>query len=49
MKELNLQEIQKIELNILLVLKKICDDNDLKLYLCGGTLLGAVRHSGFTL
>lgn len=47
MKELNLQEIQKIELNILLALKKICDDNDLRLYLCGGTLLGAVRHSGF--
>ena len=47
MKELNLQEIQKIGLDILLILKKICDEENIKLYLSGGTLLGAVRHSGF--
>lgn len=34
-------------LELLKVLDKICRENDLKYWLSGGTLLGAVRHDGF--
>ena len=47
MKRLSLQEIQSVELNLLKELKRICEKHDLYYTLCGGTLLGAVRHQGF--
>ena len=47
MKRLNLKEIKKIELSILLQLDEYCKQNSLKYYLTYGTLLGAVRHKGF--
>ena len=47
MKRLTKREIQRNELNILIAVKEICDFNDLKFYLAGGTLLGAIRHRGF--
>lgn len=34
-------------MNILLELQRVCDENNIKLYLAYGTLLGAVRHGGF--
>ncbi len=44
---LSLDEIKKIELNILVEYAAFCDKNNLKYYLGYGTLLGAVRHKGF--
>lgn len=43
----SLQEIQRIEFEMMLYLKQLAEKNDIKLMLGGGTLLGAIRHSGF--
>lgn len=40
-------ELQKISLDIFKVFISICEKYNLKYYLIGGTLLGAVRHKGF--
>lgn len=42
-----LSEIQKIELNILEYIDNFCSHHNLRYFLAGGTLLGAVRHKGF--
>lgn len=46
-KQLSLDEIKQIELQILIEFRKICNELGLKYYLSGGTLLGAIRHKGF--
>lgn len=43
----SLQEIQKVELDILRVIRSVCQKYNLVFFLAGGTLLGAVRHNGF--
>ena len=40
-------DIQAKELNMLLVFKEFCDAHNLRFYLCGGGLIGAIRHKGF--
>lgn len=47
MEPLSREDIRKIQLNLLLSFADFCDRNNLKYYLCGGTLLGAIRHKGF--
>ncbi len=47
MKKIKREEIQPILLKILKQLKKYCNKNDIKFFLIGGTLLGAIRHKGF--
>ena len=42
-----LRQLQLSELEILIVFKRICEENHLRYYLHAGTLLGAVRHQGF--
>ena len=47
MKPLSIAEIKRIELAILKNVAKFCDMHQIRYYLGGGTLLGAVRHKGF--
>lgn len=44
---LTLKEIQKYSYELLVEFANICEENNLKYYLAGGTLIGAVRHKGF--
>lgn len=44
---MDLQQIQRMELRILEDFADCCDRHQLRYYLAGGTLLGAVRHHGF--
>ena len=47
MKEINVSELKKIQLNILDCFDLFCKQNNLKYWLDYGTLLGAVRHKGY--
>ena len=47
MNYLTSQQIKDVQLNILNYFVKVCEENNLQYYLCGGTLLGAIRHHGF--
>lgn len=44
---INLKELQKIQLEILIEFDRICGENNIKYRLHAGTLLGAIRHKGF--
>ena len=45
--ENELRRLQLTQLEILKVVNRFCLENAIPYYLCGGTLLGAVRHRGF--
>ena len=47
MRQLTLDEIKKIELDMLIKFNDFCQKRNFRYYLSGGTLLGAVRHKGF--
>ena len=47
MNELSLQEIQKVELQLLIQFDAICKLQGWRYSLGGGSLLGAIRHKGF--
>lgn len=40
-------ELQKIEKEILKEFDRFCLENNLRYWVCGGTLLGVIRHKGF--
>lgn len=42
-----IEEVHKLELDILIAFDKFCKEHDIKYSLGAGTLLGAVRHKGF--
>lgn len=41
------KELHGILLEMLVEFCRVCDENDLKYYLIGGSCLGAIRHNGF--
>lgn len=47
MKELIISEIRERQLFLLDAVVEFCDANNLCYFLCGGTLIGAVRHKGY--
>ncbi len=47
MRELSLDEIKSIELDMLVNFDRICRKNGIKYSITYGTLLGAIRHKGF--
>lgn len=47
MKKIDFDEIKKIQLDILIQVDKFCRERNLRYSLAYGTLIGAVRHSGY--
>ena len=47
MKEIPLKEMQELELELLLIFDSVCKKNNLRYYIDGGTLLGAMCYEGF--
>lgn len=43
----DLEEIQRVQLGMLDEVDRLCKKNNIKYFLSGGTLLGAIRHKGF--
>ena len=46
-REVTLDEMRTIQLDILNKIQEFCIKNNIRYSLCGGTLLGAVRHKGY--
>lgn len=46
-REITLEELKIIQVNILKEIDKFCNENGLRYFLFSGTLLGAVRHKGY--
>lgn len=44
---LSIDECKKIQLSILEHIDLVCKTNNIKYFLCGGSLLGAIRHKGY--
>lgn len=47
MKQASVDDLKKIQLEILDYVANFCDKNDIKYFLDSGTLLGAIRHKGY--
>ena len=47
MEAIGLEEVKKIQVEILKEVTRFCEDNGLRYFLAYGTLLGAVRHKGY--
>lgn len=42
-----LRKLQLVELEILKFFSQFCEENNLRYYMIGGTMLGAIRHKEF--
>ena len=47
MKKIDIKELKEIQIGILDVVDEFCKKNDIKYFLCAGTLIGAIRHKGY--
>ena len=47
MRNIESGELKRIQLGLLEQLHKCCEEHNLRYYLIGGTLIGAIRHKGF--
>lgn len=45
--KIDISEMKRLETNILAKIDSFCEQNGIKYWACGGTLLGVIRHSGF--
>ena len=46
-RKLQMNEIREMQMELMRYVRDICEQNGLRYYMCGGTLLGAVRHKGY--
>lgn len=47
MKQLDLAEMKQIQMDMLVEFDRVCSEYGFRYSLCGGTLLGAIRHNGY--
>lgn len=47
MERIDIESIRNIQISILDFIVDFCEKNNITYFLCGGTLLGAIRHNGF--
>lgn len=47
MRAITSNELRSIQLDLLQKTAEFCEHNGLRYFLCGGTLIGAIRHKGF--
>lgn len=43
----NIKVLQTEELKVMKIIKEICEKENIRYFMIGGTLLGAIRHKGF--
>lgn len=46
-RKMTMEEIQKVEKDMLCYIDQFCREKNLRYWVCGGTLLGTIRHRGF--
>ena len=47
MRTINLEVLKSIQIDLLQKTADFCEKNGLRYFLCGGTLIGAIRHKGY--
>lgn len=47
MRQLSMKEVKSDLVNLLVAFDEYCEKHGLRYYLCGGALIGAIRHKGF--
>ena len=47
MKKISIEEVRKIQLDMLQFIDNFCREHEIEYSLIGGSLLGSIRHGGF--